>query len=137
MDLNNIHQTCKILLEKGLLNLAGFDGELDANIINGNANIQLSRITGPSKITMQGLNDLNLKISEECEKNTFEIDSKACEIPIDIQLESQRNGNILKLTPKTTDNETNHLLQINCKNSFVNITKASWQDMLEIKYITT
>ncbi|XP_019865754.2 protein FAM185A isoform X2 [Aethina tumida] len=131
LDLNNIHKNCKISLEKGVLNLAGFDGMLFADLGTVEANLQLSRITEDSFLKID-IGNLHLQIAEDCQKSCmFEIQARNVTIDKNMQSVNKKqnlyifsnDAGILK--PKVT---------IHCINGDIHISAASWQDLLKLKF---
>ncbi|XP_018562520.1 uncharacterized protein LOC108904442 [Anoplophora glabripennis] len=130
LDLHNIHKTCTILLKKGYMYLAGFDGGLDALIENGHADIQLARVTKDSEINLQN-GALNLKLADACQDYVqFKIQAKDCDVAENIKSTINRLGDVIILTPDINEDNT---VSVSCVNGAVNVESASWQDMIKLK----
>ncbi|RZB58828.1 protein FAM185A, partial [Asbolus verrucosus] len=128
LDLQNIHKSNKIIVGKGNLNLNGLDGELEAELLDACADIQISRVLGDSKIVVED-GDLILRLSEGCQEDTmFEIVSKSHVLDQTVKSIPSKSDGTLYLTPTA---EQHKQVFVKCGGS-VRIQSASWMNMLKL-----
>ncbi|EEZ97410.1 uncharacterized protein LOC660757 [Tribolium castaneum] len=130
LDLQNVHKSAHIVLKDGKLNLSGLDGDLEAELHNSEAEIQISRILNNSQIVMREKGDLKLLLSDECQNGTFfEIVSKSHNLDPSVRLIPSKNEDALYLTP-AVDNYKE--VKVECGGK-VEVRSASWINMLKLR----
>lgn len=131
LDLHNVHRKCQIFCnEKAKLNLVSFDGNLQACMESGEANIQIARIEGDSKIEIKKEGILKLKLSNEClETSIFRLLAKDLEIREDISVSTSVDNNYKII--KSGTSTTNTL--VTCPHSNVVVESLSLKDMFNLK----
>ncbi|KAJ3619305.1 hypothetical protein MTP99_004996 [Tenebrio molitor] len=131
LDLQNVHKNSKIFVTSGNLKLTGLDGQLEADLRDTTADIQISRILDDSKIVMCQNGDLQLRLSDECQLNTlFEIVTKQHVLDPSVRLIPSQNDTTLYLTPT---GENYKQVRVECENGKVHVCSASWINMLKLK----
>ncbi|KAF5275852.1 hypothetical protein FQR65_LT04090 [Abscondita terminalis] len=128
--LSNTHKNCTVkCTNQGRVRMTGFDGTLQASIERGNVNIDVVRIEGNSKITIEKEGMLTLKLTEECVENTiFKLFCKGVDISPDLNVtvDIKANHKIMKAGEAKTQAE------IECPHSNVVITNLSWREMFNV-----
>uniref|UniRef100_A0A1Y1MYE8 DUF4097 domain-containing protein n=2 Tax=Photinus pyralis TaxID=7054 RepID=A0A1Y1MYE8_PHOPY len=130
LNLHNVHKNCHIVCtETAKVNLVSFDGNLQACMERGEANIQIARIEGDSKITMTKEGALKLKLSNEClESSTFKILAKDLEINKDISVLLSEDDNYKIIRNDTSISNT----LIHCPYGGVVVESLSWKEMFNL-----
>ncbi|KAF5295093.1 hypothetical protein FQA39_LY13244 [Lamprigera yunnana] len=133
LQLSNVHKKCQIVSKgNGKLHVIGFDGTLEAFAQRGNHIIQIVRVEGDSKIEIAEEGTLNLKVTEDCVKNTsFKLFSKALNISPDLNVlvEVGKNFRVLKTTRTITRT------LVDCPHSNVIVSNLSFQEMFNLQMI--
>jgi len=134
LNLYNVHKFSKIMTINGAVNIVGFDGTLEVTMHTGKADIHLSRLTGKmSKLIIHEEGELNLRLSETVLKDAeIHINCKQSRIDESISYEEDNNiieREVIKIIPK----KINTKLIIECPKSVVNVTQASWMEMMQKK----
>lgn len=74
---------------------------------------------------------LNLKLSDACQDYTeFQIKTLDWEMPENFKMAVRNCDGVVKLIPEINEENT---VKVNCLQGSVDISSASWQDMMKIK----
>ncbi|XP_022919555.1 protein FAM185A [Onthophagus taurus] len=132
LRLKNVHRNVNININnEGLLNITGLDGVLKAKIKKGLVDVQVARFARSSEIVMEDAGSLILRLSEECQKNTFvKLLTNHFVIAGGVNMKAEKEKDMGILIP-TGNQEIDATLLANCKNAHVLIDSSSWSKMFE------
>ncbi|KAF7987440.1 hypothetical protein HCN44_003202 [Aphidius gifuensis] len=124
LNLNNLHMDSTVDISgTGTLNISCLDGSLRANIGEGDAVIQVARITGNSSVTSNG--NILLKIPEDSENS---ISLQADNLNIDKTIDGQYSDDKKIFTIEKNDCKFDVKTEKN-----IQLTRASWMDGLNLQ----
>lgn len=132
--LHNVHKNAEIVIfQKGLLEMTGFHGTLNAKVNSGQVKVQFSEILEKNSIVFNGTEQpMEIFISDLIEENSF-IDIKSKEIEVDESIKTKSGKNIFKDCFLLGESSRKNTLSIENEKGFVKLGKMSWADSLKLK----
>ncbi|KAL7737763.1 hypothetical protein ACLKA6_006153 [Drosophila palustris] len=132
MELKNVHKTSEVHVhEAGDLKMTGVHGNLSVNSKGGNMSLQLSELTGKSRIAAHNLaQEAVINISEAIE-TSINIEVQASQVNLDNGLDhvSHALSNDKSMFQLNNDNE-HHLVICSTGKNGVRLGKQSWMDIM-------